>query len=148
MTTLQHKTLTGTIIGTYYEVYNHTSRTYPEYIYERAMIEELRRRGVSVKQQEEFQIFYKDHLIGSQRLDLFVVEEVVVELKVAQELTPLHKAQCYSYVKTVDKQVGLLFNFGSQEPEFSRIYFNPAKRALAVPLNKRLLRLSNRTAQS
>lgn len=46
MTKLLYKELTGTIIGAYYEVYNHTSRTYPEYIYERAMIEELRQRGI------------------------------------------------------------------------------------------------------
>jgi len=129
MTKLEHEALTRTIIGVYYEVYNHTGRTYPEYIYERAMINELRQRGLAVEQQEEYQIFYKDYRIGSQRLDLFVVQEVVVELKAVEKLKPRHKAQAYSYVKTVGKQVGLLFNFGSQEPEFSRVYFNPAKRA-------------------
>lgn len=129
MSKLQHEALTGKIIGTYYEVYNHTARTYPEYIYERAMIKELRQRGLAVEQQDEYQIFYKERLIGLQRLDLFVVQEVVVEIKVAEKLGARHKAQAYSYVKTVDKQVGLLFNFGGQEPEFSRIYFNPAKRA-------------------
>jgi len=137
MTKLQHKTLTKTIIGAYYEVYNHTARTYPEYIYERAMIKELQQQGLSVEHQDEYKIFYKDHLIGLQCLDLFVVQEVVVELKVAEKLTARHKAQAYSYVKTVDKQVGLLFNFGSQAPEFSRIYFNPAKRASTSPTNKR-----------
>ncbi len=137
MPILKHKALTETIIGAYYEVYNHTSRTYPEYIYEQAVIKELQRRELSVKQQDEYEIFYKEYRIGLQRLDLFVVQEVVVELKVASKLTRLHKAQAYSYVKTVDKQVGLLFNFGSQKPDFSRIYFNPAKRASATPTNKR-----------
>ena len=45
VTELLHKELTGAIIGAYYEVYNHTSRNYPEYIYERAMIQELQQRG-------------------------------------------------------------------------------------------------------
>ncbi len=45
MTELLHKELTSAIIGAYYEVYNHTSRIYPEHIYERAMMEEVQRRG-------------------------------------------------------------------------------------------------------
>ena len=74
----------------YYEVYNHTSSTYPEYIYERVMMEELRRRGMATTSQDEYQFFYKERLVGVQRLDMFVVQEVVVENKVAEHLTPLH----------------------------------------------------------
>jgi GxxExxY protein len=138
MTKLQHEALTGTIIGVYYEVYNHTARAYPEYIYEQAMLKELRQQGLPVERQDEYQVFYKDCLIGLQRLDLFVVQEVVVELKVVETLKPRHKAQAHSYVKTVDKQVGLLFNFGGREPEFSRIYFNPAKRASASTTGQKI----------
>jgi GxxExxY protein len=136
MTELLHKELTGAIIGAYYEVYNHTSRTYPEHIYEQAMLEELRLRDIKATSQENFQILYKDDLVGSQQLDLFVAQEVVVENKIAEQLTPLNKAQCLSYVKTVDKSVGLLFNFGGREPEFNRVYFNPAKKASPSPENK------------
>ncbi|MCW5853244.1 MAG: GxxExxY protein [Anaerolineae bacterium] len=129
MTDLLHKKLTGAIIGAYYEVYNHTSRTYPEYIYERALMEELRRRGYQATCQDEYQIHYKDHLVGLQRLDLMVVEEVMAENKRADRLTPLHKAQGLSYLKTVQKQVGLIFNFGAPQPEFDRLYFDPARLA-------------------
>ncbi len=125
---MKHEDLTGRIIGAYYEVYNHTSRTYPEYIYERALMHELQSRGLSCTQQDEYEIIYKDHRVGRQRLDLFVVQEVVVENKVADELTKRHKAQCISYLKTVNKPVGLLLNFGSAEPNFHRLYFDFDKR--------------------
>lgn len=125
MPELLYKELTGAIIGAYYDVYNLTSRTYPEYIYENAILEELRRGGYSTAQQDEYRIFYKERLVGVQRLDLFVVQEVVVENKAVDALTLLHKAQARSYLKTVDKQVGLLFNFGGQQPEFERIYLPP-----------------------
>ncbi len=115
------------IIGAYYEVYNHTSRTFPEYIYERAMIEELRQRGLHVTCQDEYEIVYKGRRVGIQRLDLFIAGEIVVENKAADQLTRLHKAQCISYLKTVNKQTGLLLNFGGQAPEFNRLYFDPAK---------------------
>ena len=130
MAELLHKELTGAIIGAYYDVYNHTSRTHPEYIYERAMAEELRRRKYTVICQDEHHVFYKERLIGIQRLDLFAVQEIVVENKVTERLSPLHKAQGLSYLKTVDKRVGLLFNFGGKTPEFDRLYFDPAKREL------------------
>lgn len=125
---MRYKELTGRIIGTYYEVYNHTSRTYPEYIYERALMHELQLRGLPSTQQDEYDIRYKEWIVGRQRLDLFVVQEVVVENKVADRLTKRHKAQGISYLKTVDKPVGLLFNFGSSEPNFHRLYFNFDKR--------------------
>jgi len=123
--TLLHKETTGTITGVYYDVYNGTGRNYPEYISENAMIGDLRLLRVPCRRQVEYQIFYQGRLIGAQRLDLFVAGEVVVEIKVALTLTKLHKAQAISYLKVVGKQVGLLFNFGSPEPEFERLYFEP-----------------------
>jgi GxxExxY protein len=64
---------------------------------------------------------------------LFIADELVVENKVVEQLTRLHKAQCISYIKTVDQQTGLLLNFGGQAPEFNRLYFNPAKKPSESP---------------
>lgn len=125
MTELLHKELTSVIIGVYYDVYNGTARTYPEFIYERAMLNDLRRKGIPCQQQEEYQVVYKDKLVGSQHLDLFVADEVVVEIKVASQLTDLHKAQAFSYLKVANREVCLLCNFGGSEPEFERLYFRP-----------------------
>ncbi|MDY7079643.1 MAG: GxxExxY protein [Chloroflexota bacterium] len=124
MVKLLHKKTTGAIIGVYYDVYNGTGRTYPEYIYENGMIGDLRELDIPCRPQDEYQVFYKGKLVGVQRLDLFVGGEVVVEIKVVLALTKLHKAQAISYLKVVGKQVGLLFNFGSPEPEFERLYFD------------------------
>jgi GxxExxY protein len=125
MVKLLYKETTGLIIGVYYDVYNGTGRTYPEYIFENAMMGDLRILRVPCRRQVEYRIFYKGRLVGVQRLDLFVAGEVVVEIKVVLVLTKLHKAQAISYLKVVGKQVGLLFNFGGPEPEFERLYFQP-----------------------
>lgn len=45
---------------------------------------------------------------------------MVVELKVASQIEPIHLAQLVSYMKTLSKQVGLLFRFGGPKPEFAR----------------------------
>lgn len=126
MTELLHRELSGAIIKAYYEVFNHTSRTYPEAIYEKALMRELQQQGYEVTRQDEYQIVYKDRVVGCQRFDLFVVREMVVENKaITTRLTGLNQAQTRSYLKTVGKQVGLLFNFGHTEPQFERVYWNP-----------------------
>lgn len=122
---LLYKETTGLIIGVCYNVYNGLGRTYPEYICENAMIGDLQELHVPCRRQDEYQILYKCRLVGLQRLDLFVASEVGVELKVVPALLPIHKAQAISYLKVIDKRVGLLFNFGSPEPEFVRLYFEP-----------------------
>lgn len=132
---LLHYNLTGQIIGAYYHVYNRLSHTYPERIYENAMMQELRRRGIPVARQEEFKILYKKMPVGLQKLDLFVDQEIVVELKAAPRLTRLHEAQTYSYLKATKKEVGLLFNFGGAKPQFKRLFFSkrPNKPYLSTP---------------
>jgi GxxExxY protein len=120
MTQLLHKDLTGRIIGTYYTVFNKLSQSYPEFIYERAMTLSLERQGIRCSRQDEPEIWYKERLVGLQRLDIFVADEVVVELKVADQLAQVHLAQLLSYLKAVSKEVGLLFRFGGPEPDFAR----------------------------
>jgi GxxExxY protein len=122
MSKLLFKELTGEIIGAYYEVYNHTSRTYPERVYEHCLMYELRRRRIPCVCQDERRIEYKGQIAGLHRLDLLVDGRVVVENKVAERIKPLHKAQTISYLKAWEKEVGLVFNFGGATPEFERVY--------------------------
>lgn len=120
---LLFKELTGKIIGAYYKVYNAMSHNYPEYIYENSMICELRNMGIQCSSQDKYQIFYKEKLIGVQKLDIFVANDIVVEIKRTPHLLEIHKAQTISYLKTTGKKVGLLFNFASSKPEFKRLFF-------------------------
>jgi GxxExxY protein len=126
VTELLHKDLTGQIIGVYYNVYNGLSQTYPEFIFERAMLADLREMGIPCAKQDEYEIHYKDWIVGRQKLDMFVAQVVVVELKVAERIKPIHLAQLLSYLKTVGQEVGLLFRFGGPEPEFERRILTPS----------------------
>jgi GxxExxY protein len=124
MMKLRHQAVTGKIIGSYYDVYNGTGRTYPEYVYERGLMMDLTGQEVKCYLQPEYQVLYKGIVVGKQVLDLFVAEVIGVEIKVATALTRLHKAQGISYLKVVGVEDGLLLNFGSAEPEFERLFFN------------------------
>jgi GxxExxY protein len=104
-------------------VYNGTGRIYPERFYDRAMLYELGKEKLNCLYQPEWTITYKDKIVGKQILDILVAGDVVIEDKVLPALTKLNKAQILSYLKVTDKQIGLLLNFGSEKPEFQRIYF-------------------------
>ncbi len=134
MTELLYKELTGKTLRAYYTAYNGLSRTYPELICENAMVKLLGKMRVHHRRQPEYQIMYKEWLVGVQRLDILLVDEVVVvECKVVPRLGSIHKAQLFSYMKTVGARVGLLLNFGRPEPEFERLYFDPDRQAEYEP---------------
>lgn len=134
MTELLFRELTGETIGAYYTVYNGTGRTYPEFVYENGLVKVLGQKGVRYLRQPQYQILYKEHLVGVQRLDILLLDEkVAVECKVTPRLEKIHKAQLFSYMKTVGARVGLLFNFGGPEPEFERLYFDPERQTEYEP---------------
>jgi GxxExxY protein len=125
MPELLHKTLTASILRAYYDVYNGTARIYPERFYDRAMAHDLTAMGMACALQPQWQVLYKEKIVGRQILDILVAGKVIIENKAAPNLTRLHKAQLLSYLKVTGKQIGLLLNFGGPKPEFERLYFAP-----------------------
>jgi GxxExxY protein len=82
-----------------------------EAVYEQALAAELALRAVPFERQVPIALQYKNVAIGHARLDFLVGGRLVVELKVAQSLLPIHVAQVFSYLKATDRWLGLLINF-------------------------------------
>jgi GxxExxY protein len=80
-------------------------------VYEKALLHELKLRGLSARQQAPVRVKYKDIEIDGQRIDLLVEPGIVVELKTVERLLPIHEAQLLSYLKSTGLRVGLLVNF-------------------------------------
>ena len=85
-----------------------------ESVYEKALVHELRLRGMQVHQQCPVTVRYKDLTIDGQRLDLLVDPGVVVELKTVERLMPAHEGQLVSYLKSTGLRLGLLINFHAE----------------------------------
>jgi GxxExxY protein len=56
-------------------------------------------------------VYYREHLLGKQRLDLLVADLVIVEVKAVEEMTPVFKAQVISYLAATGLRLGYLINF-------------------------------------
>jgi len=83
-----------------------------ESVYRACMIYELRRRNLPVVAEQIVTINYKVVMIeGAYRLDLLIGDEVLVEIKAAEVILPVHHAQLLSYLRLTNKPLGLLINF-------------------------------------
>ncbi len=67
-------------------------------------------------------IFYKGVDVGTRRVDFFVEDTIMLELKAVSKLDDQHLAQAINYLEAYKLPVGLLINFGSKSLEFKRVY--------------------------
>ena len=118
---LEHEDLTGRIIGAAIEVHRHRGPGFLESIYESALMVELRNRRIAFTRQLAVPIVYQGVEVGLHRLDLFVEEQIVVELKAVKDVTPTHFAIVRSYLKAVRQKHGLLLNFTKPKLDIHRV---------------------------
>jgi GxxExxY protein len=100
------------VIGASMEVYNVLGPGLLESVYEKALLYELKLRGIKVSSQIPVNIEYKGNVIGSDlRLDIIVEDILIVELKSVESLLPVHFKQIRTYMRLLNKPMGLLINF-------------------------------------
>lgn len=100
------------VIGASMEVYNVLGSGLLESVYEKALLYELKLRGLKVSSQIPVNIEYKGNVIGSDlRLDIIVEDILIVELKSVESLLPVHFKQIRTYMRLLNKPMGLLINF-------------------------------------
>lgn len=83
-----------------------------ESVYEACLCYEFSKRGLQFRSQVNWPIQYDTVRIEvGMRLDLLVEEQLIVELKAVEKMTPLFDAQMLTYLKLAEKRLGLLINF-------------------------------------
>ena len=122
-TKLKYKDITEKIIGASFEVHSYLGNGFQEVIYQRALVHEFEKSGLSFEREIEQSIYYKEleYPIGTRRADFVVEQKVLVEIKAVKELEDVHLAQALNYLKAYKLEVGLLINFGSKSMTFKRL---------------------------
>ena len=113
--------ITEKIIGGSMKVHASLGNGFQEVICQRALGIELEEMKVAFKRELEMPIYYKGRNIGERRVDFFVEEKIMVEIKAIINLENVHLAQAKNYLEAYNIQVGLLINFGSQSLQFKRL---------------------------
>jgi len=121
--------ITRKIIGCAMKVHSTLGNGFQEVIYQRALAIEMQKQGLEFQREMEMTIFYDGIDIGTRRVDFFVEEKVMVELKAIEKLEDVHKAQAINYCEAYNIADGLLINFGSKSFDFKRVY----NKKLVIP---------------
>ena len=114
--------LTHKIIGCAYAVFNKLGFGFLESVYQKAMIIELEKSDLSVEAEKPIKVFYDNQIVGDFYVDLYINKAVVVELKSVQNLSKEHEVQLVNYLNALEKEIGLLINFGPSSVELKRKY--------------------------
>ncbi len=118
------------------QVHSRLGNGFQEKIYQRAFAIELRVAGLSFEREMEMDIYYRDENIGTHRVDFFVENCVMVELKAVEKIEDAHKAQAINYLEAYNMADGLLINFGALSLEFKRVYNKRLITPTEHPLKK------------
>ncbi len=119
---MKHEELTHKIIGCAMKVHSTLGNGFQEVIYQRALAIEMQKQGLLFSREMEMTIFYDGIDIGTRRVDFFVEENIMLELKAVIKLEDVHLAQAMNYCQAYKLPIGLLINFGAKSMEFKRVY--------------------------
>ena len=122
---MEYEEITHKIIGAAYQVFNALGFGFLESVYKKAMMIELAKQNLKVEEEKPLEVYYDDQVVGLFYVDLFVEEKILVELKPVQNLAKEHEVQVVNYLTGLQKEIGLLINFGPSGVEVKRKYRQP-----------------------
>jgi GxxExxY protein len=123
-----HKSLTGQIIKSFYQVYNTLGYGFLEKVYENALAIELRDQGFQAEQQRKIEVFYKEAKVGYYFADIIVNNVVILEIKATEGIVEANEYQLINYLKATKIETGLLLNFGKSPQFVRRVFTNNIKQ--------------------
>lgn len=112
--------LTREIIGAFYYVYHALGYGFLESVYRKAMVVELRHRGIRVSEETPFEIRHRGVLVGTHRTDVIAEDRVIIETKTGLVLDPATLSQISSYLNAAKIRLGLVLHFGPT-PQVKRL---------------------------
>jgi len=121
---MKYEELTGKIIGCAMEVHKYLGNGFQEVVYQRALSIEFNLQNLIFKREKEMPLQYKGFNVGTRRVDFFVEEKIMVEIKAQIKLEDVHLAQAMNYLEAYNMEIGLLLNFGARSLEFKRLHNN------------------------
>ena len=119
---MQHKEITEKIIGCAMKVHSKLGNGFQEVIYQRALAIEMDRAGLKFVREQNMTIYYDEFRIGRRRVDFFVEEKIMVELKAIIQMDDSNLAQAFNYLEAYKMEVGLLINFGARSLQWKRVH--------------------------
>lgn len=104
--------LTHKAIGCAFKVHRILGPGFLEKVYENALTLELKKLGINARQQVTLPVWYEGNRVGLYFPDLWIDDQLIIELKAIVALAPEHEMKLIHYLAATGIDNGLLINFG------------------------------------
>lgn len=109
---IEENEISRIVLDCAYKVHTKLGSGLLEKVYRECLAYELEKYGLDVKQEKPFPVIYEEiRMDCGYRVDLIINNKVIVELKVVEDFTIEHTAQCLTYMRLSNCKLGLLLNF-------------------------------------
>jgi GxxExxY protein len=105
-----------------FEVSRELGSGFLEPVYENALMVELKKEGLKARHHVPIKVRYKGFPVGEYYAHIIVEDQVVLELKMVDELQKVHKKQLINCLKATGYGVGLLINFANEKAEIRQFF--------------------------
>lgn len=102
-------------------VLNTLGHGFNEKVYENALAVEFEVRNISFKKQPQFDVRYKEQIVGHYIPDFIAKDDVIVEIKTIDRIGSHEIGQVLNYLKATKLKVGIILNFKNAKLEWKRV---------------------------
>ena len=113
------------VVGAAMEVHSVLGHGMAEAIYQEALAVEMKKRGMDAEREKELRLQYKDVILEKTYFADFYYKGIIIELKSADEIIPIHRSQLFNYMRITNQYRGILFNFGEESLYTERYLYQP-----------------------
>lgn len=117
---MELESLVKKVIQSAYNVRLQLPAVFLESVYQKALLIELEKNGISAKGEVPINVYYDECVVGEFRADIVIENKIIIELKAVQNLSLIHEAQLVNYLTATKIDCGLLINFGGERIEIKR----------------------------
>jgi ATP-dependent DNA helicase RecG len=130
---LLYKDLTYAIRDILFKIRKELGLGHKELIYQRAIEEELKQRGILFTREARIPVFYQKKQVGTYQPDFVIDEKVILELKSLPFIGQKEKKQLWTYLKGSNYSLALLANFGTSDLTIDRVIYEQARVSASSP---------------
>jgi len=115
------------IRGACFDLYKKFGGAFKETVINKALVTELKQKGLLVETQKRIEITHRGEKIGVYVPDIIVGDKILIELKVKPFLIQEDAKQFWYYLRGSNYKLGFLVNFGSRKLEIKRRVYDKAR---------------------
>jgi len=116
-----YRDLSYKIVGLAIQVRKELGFGFLEKVYENALLVLFHENGIRAEQQVPIKVTFHGQIVGDYIADILVEDSIIIELKAADKIIPVHKAQVLNYLKATGLKLAILLNFGNDSLEHERL---------------------------